>query len=176
MKKQRKMKTAWSDKELKILRREWQNGKPIKDWLHLLPKRTAQGVQKRAEELGLGRRENVSRAGRSISLALIRQLLSDGIPRSTLQMSQEIAVSRRAAAHAMREMHGKGFRVGDYGEQPEDGVRPCLWTLGDEPDAVRPPKTPKAERDRRRNRGFSGIPRPLANVRHIAPEMRDFLT
>ncbi|CAG2132193.1 hypothetical protein [Cupriavidus numazuensis] len=143
--KKRKMQTAWSNGEIRTLRREWKNDKPVKDWAHKIPNRTVLAIKARANELGLGPRK-VSLAGRSIAWSLMKQLLADGKPRSTLQMSREINVSRRSLDHCTRQMHGKSLRVGDWGPQGLDGVRPRLWALGKGKDKPRPPKQDRAER------------------------------
>ncbi|CAN7302266.1 hypothetical protein LJR296_001403 [Cupriavidus necator] len=148
-KKTRKMKSAWADEEIRTLRREWKNGKPVKDWAHKIPGRSILAIKGRAAELELGPRK-IDRTGRSTTWLLMQNLLADGKPRSTLQMSQEVAVSRRALDHCVRQMHRKGLRVGDWGPQGLDGVRPRLWVLGQAPDAPRPPTPTRKERNHRR--------------------------
>ena len=95
-------------------------------------------------------REKISRAGRSVAWALMQKVLADGKPRSTLQLAQEINISRRSLDHCTRQMHGKGLRVGDWGPQGLDGVRPRLWTLGTAPDKERPMKETRKARNHRR--------------------------
>ncbi|AOY90519.1 hypothetical protein BKK79_00755 [Cupriavidus sp. USMAA2-4] len=158
----RKMKNAWTTDELDILRANWGNGTPIKDWMHLLPSRSHSGIQARAREIGLGSRGKVSRIGRSITWKLICKLLADGKPRSTKEVAEEIEISRRSIDHCMRLMHGKGIRVGDWGPQGLDGVRSRLWILGFGPDVPRPPTPSRAERASRRWREIKKDPVRLA--------------
>lgn len=147
--KQRKMANAWTDEEIRILRREWKSGRPVKDWASKIPNRTVLAIKARAVELKLGPRK-ITRIGRSVAWALMQKVLADGTPRSTLQMSKEINVSRRSLDHCTRQMHGKGLRVGDWGEQGLDGVRPRLWALGFAPDKPRPQKESRKARNHRR--------------------------
>lgn len=161
-KKIRKMQNAWTESELTILRDQWGNGAPIKDWMHQLPNRSHAAIQARAREIGLGSRGKVNRTGRSIAWKLICKLLADGKPRSTKEMADEIEISRRSIDHCMRLMHGNGIRVGAWGPQGLDGVRSRLWALGFEQDAPRPPTPSSAERSSRRWREIKKDPERMA--------------
>lgn len=147
---QRKSPRAWSAEELAILAREWPNGKPIRMWMDLLPKRTERAINMRALELKLGPRGNTHMAGASVSWRLICKALADGAMLSPLEISRRTGVSRTQVYVELRMHRGTGVHIGGYGDRPEGGYWPALWKLGPGKDAKRPTAMTAAERAKKR--------------------------
>jgi DNA-binding transcriptional ArsR family regulator len=105
--------------------------------------------------------------------ALVLAALVDG-PLCARQLTARLGERRQQIHRVLKHLHEveRAIYVVDWGTVPRHRVGPmptALYALGDKPDAVKPPPTPKVERDRRhRARGRTlerlFFTKPLASV------------
>lgn len=148
-KKLRKMKNAWTRKEIATLRANWNNGLPIKQWLSELPGRSYSGVMQRAKELELGPRGRCS-AVPTATWTLIQRLLSDGMARTVSDIAAVVGCSGRHVYTTLERHHGTEVRIADWAPRTRNGGdKPAMWALGSGPDARKPQPISATEAKRR---------------------------
>ncbi|USE78923.1 hypothetical protein NDR89_20010 [Cupriavidus gilardii] len=171
-KKRRKSARAWSDEELAILAEQWKNGKPIRLWMDLLPKRTERAINNLGQALH-GPRGNTHTAGASVSWRLICRALADGAMLTPLEISERSGVSRRQVYVELKMHHGTEAHIGGYGERPQNGYWPALWKLGPGKDAKRPKAMTVSERAKRRWRRLKEERPDYIMARTLKQRLRD---
>ena len=144
----RKSARAWSNEELAILAREWPNGKPIRMWMDLLPKRTERGINMRGLEEH-GPRGQTRAPNESVSWRLICAALAGGAALTPIEIAERANVSRRQVYSELR-LHRDKVHIASYAPQADSGYRAAQWKLGPGKDARRPAPPTAAEKARKR--------------------------
>ncbi|MBB3010690.1 hypothetical protein [Cupriavidus alkaliphilus] len=169
-KKIRRMKNAWTRKEVATLRANWHNGLPIKQWMNELPGRSYSAIMQRAHELELGPR------GRCFAVppttwTLIQRLLSDGVARTVNAIAAAVGCSGRHVYTTLERYHGAETRIAGWAPRTRNGGdKPAMWALGSGPDARKPRPLSPTEATRRYRKKLRNDP-----DRMIAREGKDWL-
>ena len=139
----------WSDEELAILAREWKNGKHIRLWRDLLPKRSDRAIHQKGMEL-YGARGRTYESGKSMTWRAIERVLADGSMKSALEISAITGLDRNWVARELMNHYPAMVHIGGYGPRKEHGYGGRLWKLGRGKDAQRPIAKTPAEIERKR--------------------------
>lgn len=128
---------AWTKDEDAVLIKYWPTPKKLVHFMGMLPGRTIDAMQDRADRLKLGKRKNVPRGG--ASWKLIEKQLKTG-PKTALQISEKIGMKRDKVLEIIRQYKRNCRCVYIFAwTEPDRGGRSKIFALGNARDAPKPP-------------------------------------
>ncbi|SAL10383.1 transcriptional regulator [Caballeronia turbans] len=141
----------WTEQEDSILRGIWKSSRPVKEQMHLLPRRSERAMLVRAQALGITGGRNVEIHARSALLALIQRDLKAGDCLSSPDVAVRFSCTTThagvllGAAHDRKEIH-----VVEWRRTRPVGPYVAVYAWGNKPDAIKPQPKTKQEYNRRR--------------------------
>lgn len=140
------MKKIWTEAEDTILRDNWGSDLPVSLWK--MEHRSMHAIYKRAEKLGLSRRnirmqhlypQVIERADK------IMDFLRQFGPQTTNAIKKQLGLSESLHRRA-HDLIRKDIYIFGWAET-KTGPRVPIWAIGDAPDMPKPPKVMKSDSD-----------------------------
>lgn len=145
----RKIKNGWTQEELDILAANWKNGKAVRMWADLLPRRTERAITWMGHHIH-GPRGRPYESGNSMTWRSIQRVLADGSMKSALEIALMTGLDRNWISRELMNHYPAMVHIGGYGPRKEHGYGGRLWRLGTGKDAQRPRAMTAAEIEARR--------------------------
>lgn len=152
MEKKPKAWVDWTTTEIRILTDAWNSGRPIRAFMHLLPRHSLRAALVKGRLIGLPVREGVVRCESANKTAMREAVKASA--HHALSLSEKVGVSRRTAQSFLKEMHEYGvIHISGWRKLERNGPPLAMYAWGKGEDVAMP--KPLALRDRFRKRSLS---------------------
>lgn len=151
----------WTTVEVRILREAWESGKPLRLFMHLLPRHSLRAALVKGRHMGLPPRTGITRE-ESKNIANMRQILKAG-PVDAGSLAEKSGMSKRVAQDFLKEAHADGqAHICGYRKMHRNGPPYAIFAWGDGDDVPHP--KPAKLKDRLRKPSPSTASNPFRRM------------